>query len=165
MGGGVFWMELYATSFIPDLSVYTVRTKQDYVLPGDTIQAGEYVMVSDVGFDLATFAETTFQHLYVSSKVDLDHGDDPVYIVNDGIVEDQMGTGGPGDGSGEPWKYKFGFIRRKPDVPPGTSFDFNDWYLVTSAPLLKNCAVNSDCGVNAYPFLEYKCEYFTFCHY
>ena len=160
MGGGKFWIELYATTAIPDLSVYTLRTKQDYIFPADAIAAGDHIIASDDGLSsIAAFIEVPVDHLYLTNKVDLDHGDDPVYVLNGAAVEDAFGTGVPGDGDGTAWDYKFGYFRRKDGVPPtGNTFDVNDWVINVDAPLLKNCNVNSDCGANAYPFQQYTGE-------
>ncbi|ELT95896.1 hypothetical protein CAPTEDRAFT_188516, partial [Capitella teleta] len=145
---GRFFVELYAKSSIPDLSIYTLVTENNFELPSMTLSAGQYVVASNkIASEIKTFFNASLITVLTSTDVDCGGGDDPVFLKVRGDIVDCFGV------SGIPSFYHHGWANRVPGVEaPKTIYDAADW--VVMQDVLKDCWIteitpgNDNCAVS-----------------
>lgn len=155
-GGTPKGIELYATTAIADLSVYTVdNANNGLAFDGTTIAlsgsvaAGEYIYIASetVGFT----AYFGFAPDFTGSSLNV-NGDDVVGLFLNATLVDVYGVLGV-DGSGQVWDYADGFAYRKNDTGPSATFIPADWTFsgIDALDIQGTSGVNGDDSVTV-PF-------------
>ena len=140
---GRFFVELYTTTDIPDLSQYTLVTERSVVLPAVALGAGQYYIAANKPeSDMEEFFGQPIPNFLHDGDVKLGGGNDPVFLeVNSNIV-DAFGE------AGESYSYKHGYVTRVAGVEaPKAVYDAADWTPLADA--LKKCWIDDDPPGNA----------------
>ena len=173
-------VELYAIKDIPDLRSYGFDVAANGVnsisaariLPNVSLVAGQFYLISryswnsylDNFFPLVPSSEAGaggHKHWYNNEVGNVD-GNDPVILykrpdvnVNSGWVKvDEAGINGQ-NGSGQPWYYANGWLYRKNNTGPKTTFSMNDWIAKPNAWSGNNTNNDSQTAENKYPLKSF----------
>ncbi|MDA8744777.1 PEP-CTERM sorting domain-containing protein [Rubripirellula amarantea] len=127
-GGTPKAVELFATTDIADLSVYTLdyyfnanATPSTSASLSGSLTAGDYYYVTPNETEFSTWFGFA-NDLTGGGSV---NGDDSLVLLNSGTVESTFGVPGT-DGSGEPWDYLDGWAYRNNNTT-STSFVLSEW--------------------------------------
>ena len=156
-GGNPKFVELFATSNIADLSIYTIAIAFNgassgttvFTFPADTATQGSYIYVAasanngEAGF-LSYF---DCPQDYVTSA-SLSNGDDVYLLHKNGVVIDTIGALGF-DGTGKAWEYLDGWIKRRnvsTSSTPSVTFNMAQWTVSGKNALDACTSSNALCG-------------------
>lgn len=132
-GGTPKAVEIYVVNDVADLSIYGIANANNgdasagapvFTFPADAATAGDYIYVSSVAPEFATYFG--FEADYVANSALSVNGDDVIELYQNGTVVDYMGAIGV-DGSGEAWEYKDGWMYRNNGTGPNTTFTLSEW--------------------------------------
>jgi hypothetical protein len=155
-GGNPKFVELFATTNVADLSIYTVAIGYNgastgtavYTFPAGSVPQGTYIYVAafanngDAGYQ--DYFNCTPDYLTSAS---LGNGDDAYLLPKNGIVIDTIGKVGV-DGTGKAWEYLDGWIKRKnvsTASTPSVTFQVSEWdrlYFVRFVVILSINSIN-----------------------
>lgn len=130
-------VELQALNNIPDLSIYGLGSAnngggsdgQEYTFPNDSLQAGDFIYVSNENAQFLSFFG--FAPTYINNASTAVNGDDAVELFMNGNVIDTFGFNNI-DGSGKSWEYTNGWAKRTQDGPDAT-FQESKWTIEKGA--------------------------------
>ena len=126
-------IEVYATTNIPDLSIYGLESANngasssgpEFTFPTISASAGDffYVATESTGFtSFFGFAPNFAPHSVASIN-----GNDAILLYESGSVVDVFGEVGI-DGTGQPWGYQDGWAYRMDGTgPDGSTFQLGNW--------------------------------------
>lgn len=169
-GGVPKVIELYSCDSIADLSIYGLGCANngggtdgvEFTFPADPMAAGTYIYCESVSgsnptafFDYMGFASTYDVGLAAGTN-----GDDTIELFlltgTDPVVVDVAGDRDV-DGTGEPWEYLDGWMKRiSLTGPDGDTFVVGNWTF--SGPNANDgCLTNDTCG-SVFPVGGYACD-------
>lgn len=146
---GAYFVELWTSTYIPDLSVYTLNTKSSLTLPSQPLQPKQYMMAASVSHgDLEQFFEKPIPNFCESEGVDLTLGKVPVSLEKNGSKIDVFGE----DSSN--FDYKNSWVRRVFGAEaPKTTYHADDWEIPNEA--FEKCWIDATKNVNSLCDLPY----------
>jgi hypothetical protein len=169
-GGVPKMIELFACSDIPDMSRYGLGCANngggtdgvEYTFPADAVAAGTFIYCESVSSTTPTaFAD------YFGFAADYDvgfaagtNGDDAIELFDvsgvDPVVIDVAGDRDV-DGSGQPWDYLDGWMKRLTATgPDGDTFVLSSWSF-SGVDALDGCLTNDSCG-SVFPLGQFACD-------
>ena len=143
-------VELYATTDIPDLSIYGLGSAnngggtdgQELTLSGSAA-AGDFLYVASQGGENGMQAFFGIDADFTSAAASI-NGDDAIELFENGAVIDTFGQPDV-DGTGQPWEYTDGWAARQPGSAPSRDFDISQWTF-SGPDALDGAASNADAG-------------------
>lgn len=167
-GGNPKFVELFATTNIADLSIYSIEVAfngavssgtPQYTFPANAVTQGTYIYLAsstnsgEAGF--FTYFGCAHDHLTSAS---FSNGDDVYLLRKNGVVIDAIGEVGV-DGTGKAWEYLDGWIKRinvSTSSTPSATFNMAEWS-VSGINALDSCtSTNALCG-SVYNFQKQSC--------
>ena len=137
---GIYFLELFASEPIPDLSGYTVSTETIYRLPSTSVPVG-YILFSNKGLTNEFFGDVYNSYFGDKKTTDiyLRNGNDGIALISNvsGVI-DYFGPNKTHTDSSCRCSYKWGWGKRRLlKYGDGYKYDSSDWTLTTLS--LDNC--------------------------
>ena len=148
-GGVPKVLELYVKNAIPDMSIYGIESANnggaaqgaEFTFPMEAKTAGTYIYVaSEQPLFNVYFG---FDPTYVNGVAN-NNGDDAIILYKNSVVNDVLGQVGT-DGTGTFWDSVDGWIYRKLNTGPNTSFTQGEWTF-SGIDAVDGCTTNSTCS-------------------
>lgn len=139
---GMYFVELYASTDIPNIGIYTLVTENVISLPSRSLTAGQYFIISSESTDDMTlfFGDSTIEYAQ-DGDVKLGGGNDPVFLKLGLETVDAFGVEGASYG------YKHGWVMRNNGTKaPNPNYSPSDWTMKPS--MLTKCWINDNPGGN-----------------
>lgn len=148
-------IEFYVTSYIPNLSVYSIKTVLDgngqiasapsYTFPSGAVNAGTYIYLTDDLGELNTFFPSLGGRKYADPIISSIDGNDAILLYNGLNVIDEFGeTTHTGTVA---WDYSVGWAKSNDNRNLSTTFLASDWSFSpnawTCSPVTTNECTNS----------------------
>ena len=151
-GGVPKVIELYVKNSITDLSIYGIESANngaaaagvEYTFPAEAKSAGTYIYLAYVGTNTTAFSDYFgFSATYLDNVAN-NNGDDAVILYKNGVINDVLGVVGE-DGTGKFWDSVDGWIYRKSNTGPNTTFTQSEWTF-SGIDATDGCTTNGSCA-------------------